>query len=81
MKWILAVVIAAVLFCGCIDFGGGSESKDFTVKKLMDKYNYKTHMFSGYNEGDVIVVRDTIDTIFYDREIDRTLISFKSLNM
>ena len=76
---VIVILVTLVLFSGCLE-NGNSKSGDYTVDKLMENYNYKTHTFKGYTKGDTIIIRDTIKTIYYDIEIDRTLISFESMD-
>jgi len=85
----IATVVCVFLFLlstGCLENGNEKENV-LTLGELQRDYNQETDMeklilreyFSSYDDGDTIVIRDTINDIIYREETNDTGIEFISL--
>jgi hypothetical protein len=79
-------VLLFLLSAGCLENGDGKENV-LTLGELHHDYNQETDLekyilreyFSSYDDGDTIIIRDTINDIRYREETNDTGIEFISL--
>jgi hypothetical protein len=85
---ILLTIILIVFFSGCLDLGGNGDDNNqnaviMTAREHINDLTLKTDIEGGYSllydsleNGDKLIIKDTISDIFYDEKIDETKITF-----
>lgn len=80
------LVCALIVTAGCLDDGDTEADATMTMQELSNDYSQSTDqanmtmMFylDSVDEGDTLVIKDTIDSITYDTQNQTTMISFVS---
>ena len=84
-------IVASLLICalvataGCLD-DGDTEATTMSIQELSNDYSQSTDQanmtmvlfFKSLDEGDTLIIKDTIENITYDEQNQSTLISFAS---
>jgi hypothetical protein len=91
MKKLIVTIITLfisllIFFSGCLNLGGNDDEKNTIImtarehnEDIIDTYtnNSFSKLYNSLNDGDLIIIKDIIDIIFYDQKMDVTLVSFE----
>lgn len=78
-KCIIAIILVAIICSGCISWGGGRTDNRFELRDLLKTFDKRSHTFTKHDPGQNITINDKVSWIYYNRDMDRTLIIFKSV--